>query len=545
MKQHRSLLLMISAGILIPALIAVGAGWYFFAHEPDKDEALAVAPMTEAFLRATVREYAALSRELSHIDDVGIRGLLQSSAELAFLVRFDGAGNRRAIATNGESIERLDATWAVKRPCFGYSAAGTPIVVTPLPNTGWIVAGLDLDAIKRTWGLPRSLELRPIEPRDKPSQVVRLKGYTLPGQGPWSSEIRKPKTAGAPTYFTLTTIAMAILILCLVLTTWLSRRIQRTRDEEYQRTLGAWEAASDKPVNREHTANFRTLMGNITNEYRAIRESNNQLQNDKTKLEHALKEASAHGDGLERKLAKAQSAKDYADQAHAALRDQYRSLEERLSHTKLVSGDTWFAAVMREALERREAIDGDAARELLGNVSDLADLSKRGLKSALQVVNIGDRIKERAERCAEEQPKVLVSPFATNVYANPAAIDMLLDRLFDTIAANSDGEITMRVMRHRSVGGEERVRLALERTGSLRQDLDIAYHGVAALAGATIRPEKFNDERSALVLYFDAIQSDEEPTSRDLEPEAITAPQREKVRMLAGTPARRRSARVG
>lgn len=531
MRTPRTIILNYTVGVLLPVAVAVGAAWLVWGQRavtPRGSAAPPIGPMVQSVVKATVGNYARLANEIGYLDHATLDGLIGSSAEIDFLQVHDVRRKITARAARGDQQPvRLKRIWTVEQAAFGFHAVDRPVVVAPMTGGGWLMVGLDLDAVKAAWGLPRSLAFEPVEPQDEAHQIVGLGGIALPGEGPWRSSVRTVTADTDAPAFDRIAIGLGLLVAFVgfLSAMLMARGVRRRIDGLRAQIDDAWNGASSRlPTD---TRDLGVLARSIAGELRDLRDREDELSTEVIRLEHTEKDLGQRLSDAQRLANRWKGEAEESSRALVKARDDMRALEKKLENQRLPEGDTWFAAVVRDAVAHRDT-QADP-RQLLDRVAGLADQARRGMRGSVQVVNLGSRVQARLDACdASKALRVLVSPFATHVFANEHAVELLIDRLITTIRNNAVGEMTLRVWRHRSHQGTEMVRLALERTGAAA-DVDIVYHGLAALAGATVQAESFGDDRSAIVLYFQAAKmgADGKAQARTIDREQLFARDRE------------------
>ncbi|MBN2489415.1 MAG: hypothetical protein JXQ29_01005 [Planctomycetes bacterium] len=294
----------------------------------------------------------------------------------------------------------------------------------------------------------------------------------------------------------------------------LSRTVHR-----YSRNMDSvireiWQKVAGQPLHPDdNEEDLVALARAMALEFSILRKSESDLKAKVIRLEHTLSEHQEAGETGELELHRLAQAKAQADRACANLRDQVRDLEERLARVQTVSGDNWFARLVRDLLapfhidpEAERTADATPERRVLADLLGLASHADADLADLVPAVNLGEVLGRAVEKMEnKDRVRSLLSPFAAQVRSNPVPLELLLDRILVEVDRRAE-DVTIRAWRQRSTNGKDRVRLAIEQhRESIKNFNDCAaLHGLAALAGSTVTTEAFGDNRVAHVLYFDA-----------------------------------------
>jgi hypothetical protein len=320
-------------------------------------------------------------------------------------------------------------------------------------------------------------------------------------------------------YIAAIEVAGLVTFLGIFLAFILSRTVNRYSRSVESTIRGIWQKVAGQPLHPDDEEEDLVAVARaMALEFSILRKSESDLKAKVIRLEHMLGERDEAEEANELELNNLAQAKAQADRACANLRDQVRDLDDKLSKARTVSGDNWFARLVREILAPfglDPRMGGEASappeRRVLADLFSLASHADEHLAEGASTVNLNE-VLERAISKMQNRDRVksLLSPFATQVRSNPVALELLLDRILVEVDRRAE-DVTIRAWRQRSTSGRDRVRLAIEQHEESMEKLNecAALHGLATLAGSMVTAEEFGDSRVAQVLYLDAAGSAE------------------------------------
>lgn len=278
-----------------------------------------------------------------------------------------------------------------------------------------------------------------------------------------------------------------------------------------------WESISGRQIFPENNEDpLVTSIRSIAIEFNILRNSENDQKSKVIRLEHELREKDRVNRANEREISNLVQAKARADRTLDSLRTQLKDVENKIASSRLVRGDSWFAAVVRELLtpfttEKSGAADEPAGPEIhaLRNLHDLANLCRENNDEGRQSVNVGEILEQSINKLRNKgRVKFLLSPFATTAVSNPLALILLLDRILIEVDQQNE-DVTIRAWRQRATKGKDKIRIAIEQHSQSMQSLVdcVALHGLATLAGTVVKTEHIDDNRLAQVIYLEAASS--------------------------------------
>jgi len=291
----------------------------------------------------------------------------------------------------------------------------------------------------------------------------------------------------------------------------LSRIILKCNRGHDNEIKAIWESISNRSLYTEESRpDSVSIARAIALEYNILHKGRSELKTRCTRMEHTLHLKEKEVIECEEKISRLNGVREKGERAIASLRDQMKALEEKIAKSRMVRGDTWFASLTRKILtphmEKRKgegnpaSPDGKVLDDLLG----LAILSRDTLSDSREMVNLKDAFSDEISKMEDKDcVKIHISPFVTNVYSNPFALNMLI-RLILHKASSTSGTVAIRVWKKRFQKDKDRVRIAIEQKDrTVGHILDCsAVGGLVFLASGVIKTENPGDHQLIPVIYF-------------------------------------------
>lgn len=326
------------------------------------------------------------------------------------------------------------------------------------------------------------------------------------------------RVAAFRSWYTALEIGVLVTALGVCLGFILSRVANRHSRNLQTALRNTWESISGRQIFPENGEDpLVASIRSIAIEFNILRNSENDQKSKVIRLEHELREKDRVHRAGEREIGNLVQAKSRSDRTIDSLRSQLKDVEDKIASSRLVRGDSWFAAVVRELLtplaaDRAAETSEEAPapeRQVLHDLLDLANLCRESADEGRQSVNVGEILEQSINKLRNKgRVKFLLSPFATSAVSNPLALILLLDRILIEVDQQNE-DVTIRAWRQRASKGKDKIRVAIEQhSQSIKSLVDcVALHGLATLAGTVVKTEHISDDRIAQVIYLEAANS--------------------------------------